>query len=160
MLIRQATEADGPAIWSIIGPVIAAGEAYALPRDWSMAEALGYWFGPEREVFIVEESGAALGCCYIQPNKLGGGAHIANAGFATAEWARGRGVARAMGVHILGHAGARGFRGMQFNCVVSTNAPAVALWTSLGFETLCRLPEAFAHPSLGYVDALVMFRRL
>ncbi len=160
MPIRPATEADGPVIWSIIGPIIAAGEAYALPRDWSMAEALGYWFGPGHEVFLYEEDGVALGCCYIQPNKLGGGAHIANAGFATADRARGRGVARAMGVHILDHARERGFRGMQFNFVISTNEPAVHLWTSLGFETLCRLPEAFDHPRLGFVDALVMFRRL
>ncbi len=160
MLIRPATEADGAVIWSIIRPIIAAGEAYALPRDWSMAAALAYWFGPEHEVFLCEENGVALGCCYIQPNKLGGGAHIANAGFATADQARGRGVARAMGVYILDHARGRGFRGMQFNFVISTNAPAVHLWTSLGFETLCRLPDAFDHPRLGFVDALVMFRRL
>jgi ribosomal protein S18 acetylase RimI-like enzyme len=49
---------------------------------------------------------------------------------------------------------------MQFNFVIASNAPAVRLWTSLGFETLCRVPEAFAHPALGYVDALVMYRRL
>jgi len=30
----------------------------------------------------------------------------------------------------------------------------------LGFQTLCRVPGAFAHPSLGYVDTLVMFRSL
>jgi hypothetical protein len=54
VLIRPATEADGAVIWSIIGPIIAAGEAYALPRDWSMAAALAYWFGPEHEVFLCE----------------------------------------------------------------------------------------------------------
>jgi hypothetical protein len=31
---------------------------------------------------------------------------------------------------------------------------------SLGFEVVGRLPLAFRHPSLGYVDALVMFRAL
>jgi hypothetical protein len=34
------------------------------------------------------------------------------------------------------------------------------LWTSLGFATIGRLPEAFLHPALGYVDALVMYRAL
>jgi ribosomal protein S18 acetylase RimI-like enzyme len=52
----------------------------------------------------------------------------------------------------------RGYRGMQFNFVVSSNTPAVALWTSMGFEIVGRLPGAFEHPALGYVDALVMFR--
>jgi len=160
MLVRAAAEGDREAVWSIIGPVIAEGETYALPRDWSRAEALAYWFAPDNEVFVVEEGGAALGACYLKPNKLGGGAHIANAGFATAGWARGRGVARAMGEHVLAHARARGFRAMQFNFVISSNVSAVRLWTSLGFETLGRVPEAFAHPTLGLVDALVMFRRL
>jgi ribosomal protein S18 acetylase RimI-like enzyme len=62
--------------------------------------------------------------------------------------------------HSLAHARARGFRAMQFNFVVSTNERAVRLWTALGFEIVGRLPRAFRHPSLGEVDALVMFRML
>jgi hypothetical protein len=48
--------------------------------------------------------------------------------------------------------------GMQFNFVVSTEP--VRLWQSLGFAVAGRLPGAFAHPTLGYVDALVMYRDL
>jgi ribosomal protein S18 acetylase RimI-like enzyme len=62
--------------------------------------------------------------------------------------------------HSLEHARARGFRAMQFNFVVSTNARAVSLWQRLGFEIVGRLPLAFRHPQAGYVDALVMFRAL
>ena len=70
---------------------------------------------------------------------------------------------------LIGHALARfqadvarqrGFRAMQFNFVVSTNERAVHLWTSLGFATVGRLPGAFLHSTLGYVDALVMYRAL
>jgi ribosomal protein S18 acetylase RimI-like enzyme len=49
---------------------------------------------------------------------------------------------------------------MQFNFVVGSNARAVKLWESLGFETVGRLPGAFRHPSAGCVDALVMYRKL
>ena len=49
---------------------------------------------------------------------------------------------------------------MQFNFVVSTNERAVHLWKSLGFDIVGRPPLAFRYPSLGYVDALVMFRAL
>ncbi len=49
---------------------------------------------------------------------------------------------------------------MQFNFVVSSNERAVKLWQRNGFEIVERLPEAFLHPSLGYVDAFVMFRKL
>jgi ribosomal protein S18 acetylase RimI-like enzyme len=49
---------------------------------------------------------------------------------------------------------------MQFNFVISSNTRAVALWESMGFEVVGRLPGAFQHPTLGFVDALVMFRSL
>jgi ribosomal protein S18 acetylase RimI-like enzyme len=159
-LIRPATAVDHAAVWAIIGPIIAAGETYALPRGWSAEQALGYWFLPSHEVFVAEEAGDVLGTFYLQANQQGGGARVANAGFATAAHASGRGIARAMGHFALVHARARGYRAMQFNFVVSSNVAAVHLWTSLGFETLCRLPEAFEHPRAGLVDALVMFRRL
>ena len=71
-----------------------------------------------------------------------------------------RGIAQQMCTHSLEHAKARGYRAMQFNFVVSTNERAVRLWQSLGFEIVGRLPGAFRHPAHGFVDALVMFRRL
>lgn len=160
LIIRPAAASDQDAVWAIIGPIIGAGETYALPRDWSREQALAYWFLPAHAVFVAEVAGEVLGSFYLQANQQGGGAHVANAGFATAAHATGRGIARGMGHLALAEAKARGFRAMQFNFVISTNAAAVHLWTSLGFETLCRLPGAFAHPTLGDVDALLMFRRL
>jgi ribosomal protein S18 acetylase RimI-like enzyme len=65
-----------------------------------------------------------------------------------------------MAEHSFIQARARGFTAMQFNFVIATNTRAVALWESLGFATLCRLPGAFLHPNAGLTDALVMFRTL
>jgi ribosomal protein S18 acetylase RimI-like enzyme len=62
--------------------------------------------------------------------------------------------------HVLSEARAAGFRAMQFNFVVATNVGAIRLWHEAGFETVGRLPEAFRHPRAGYVNALVMYRRL
>jgi ribosomal protein S18 acetylase RimI-like enzyme len=159
-MIRAAAPADEPAVWGILEPVIRAGDTYTLPRDMGRAHALAYWLGADRESFVAEDGGVVLGTYYLRANQAGGGAHVANCGFMTAKAASGRGVARAMAAHGLARAAARGFKAMQFNFVVSTNARAVRLWESLGFETLCRLPGAFAHPSAGFVDALVMFRKL
>jgi ribosomal protein S18 acetylase RimI-like enzyme len=78
----------------------------------------------------------------------------------TAPDATGKGVARAMCAHSLDYARARGFLAMQYNFVVSTNERAIRLWQSFGFEIVGRLPGAFAHPRLGLVDALVMYRSL
>lgn len=160
MLIRPAIEADAAAIWSIIEPVIRAGETLTLDRDMTEGDALAYWFGADKEVFVAEEDGVVLGTCYLRANQTGGGAHIANAGYVTGAAATGRGVARAMALHSIDRAKARGFRAMQFNFVVSSNVRAAGLWQSLGFEIVGRLPGAFDHPVEGFVDALVMVRAL
>ncbi|QCB53694.1 N-acetyltransferase [Sphingopyxis sp. PAMC25046] len=159
-MIRPATPADSAAIWAILEPVIRAGETYTLDRDMREGDALAYWFDADKEAFVAEADGAIIGTYYLRANQAGGGAHVANAGYVTGAAAMGRGVARAMALHSIDHAKARGFRAMQFNFVVSSNVRAVGLWQSLGFEVVGRLPEAFAHPTEGFVDALVMFRAL
>lgn len=160
MLIRPARSQDAVALWSIIGPVIRAGETYALDPDMGEDQALAYWLGPDKETFVAEEDGTILGTYYLRPNQAGGGNHVCNCGYMTAASATGRGVARRMGEHSLQHARSKGYRAMQFNFVVSTNARAVRLWQSLGFGIAGRLPLAFRHPTQGYVDALVMFQPL
>jgi ribosomal protein S18 acetylase RimI-like enzyme len=160
LTIRPVTTADEPAIWSIIAPVIRAGETYALPADMSEADALRYWTGADRETFIAEEEGNAVGTYYIRANQSGGGSHVANCGYMTHAAARGRNIARRMCEHSLAHARSCGFRAMQFNFVISSNERAIHLWQSLGFDIVARLPLAFRSPSGGYVDALVMFKSL
>jgi L-amino acid N-acyltransferase YncA len=156
--IRLATDSDHDAIWAILEPMIRAGETYPLPRDMGREEALAWWFSPEKEPFVWDENGAVLGTYFLKANQQGGGAHVANCGYVTSVAAQGRGIARAMCLHSLQRAKERGFRAMQFNFVVSSNTRAVKLWSSLGFETVGRLPQVFEHPTLGFVDALVMYR--
>jgi ribosomal protein S18 acetylase RimI-like enzyme len=159
MTIRRAHAEDQDAIWSILEPVIRAGETYTLPRDLSHQQALDYWFEPGHEVWVAEDAGEVVGTYFLRANQGGGGAHVANCGYVTARGSEGRGIARAMCAHSLDRARERGFRAMQFNFVVSSNERAVRLWQSLGFEIVGRLPEAFEHPTLGWVEALVMYRR-
>ena len=160
MQIRVTTPSDHDAIWAILEPVIRAGETWALPRDMSREQALAYWFLPAHQVFVAEDAGNLLGTYFMQPNHMGGGAHVANGGYMTAPAAQGRGVARAMCQHSLATARSQGFRAMQYNFVVSTNERAVRTWLGQGFEVAGRLPGAFAHPTLGDVDVLVLFQKL
>ena len=162
MLIRPALREEEDAVAAILEPICAAGEVFCAPPEGGRAGALAYWGWerPETRVFLAEDGGQALGTYYLRPNQTGNGAHVANAGYATAPGAQGKGVARAMLSHSLETAKAAGFRAMQYNFVVSTNARAVATWEAAGFTTVGRLPGAFLHPREGYVDALVMFRTL
>jgi L-amino acid N-acyltransferase YncA len=93
-------------------------------------------------------------------NRPGGGAHVASASFMVDPARAGRGTGRGLGVAMIAWARECGFRAIQFNAVVETNTRAVALWRSLGFEIVGRVPEAFEHPTQGYVALLVMHRFL
>lgn len=183
--MRPANEADDDALWAILEPNIRAGETWALPRDWSRAEALAYWRASSHEVWVAErdekeerdqneerdeneQRGDAatshargiVGSYFLRPAQLGPGAHIANAGYMVRPDAWGAGVASAMCDHSLVRARERGFTAMQYYFVVASNDRAVALWQRKGFAIVGRSPCAFQHPTLGPTDALVMYRSL
>ena len=158
--VRDATRSDHNAVWELFEPVVRAGETYALDRDLSREAALAYWFAPGSCNRVAVTAEQVVGASYLRANQQGGGAHVANAAFVTdAAW-QGRGIARMLAEDALGEARRLGFKAMQFNFVVANNARAVVLWQAIGFEIVGRLPEAFAHPSAGPVDALVMYRKL
>jgi GNAT superfamily N-acetyltransferase len=159
-IIRPAGSHDREAIWCIMELVIRAGETYSLPRDMRRDDALAHWFAPDRSVFVAEEGGEIVGTYYLRANRLGPGAHVANAGFMVSDKAGGKGVGQALCEHALATAKARGFSAMQFNFVVAANDRAVRLWQRMGFAEIGRAPEAFRHPRLGLVDALVMYRKI
>lgn len=158
--IHPATEADWPSLWAIIEPIMREGETFALPSDGNEATARAYFASAEKTNFVAEEDGIILGASYVRANQQGGGSHIANCGYMTSPAARGRGIARALCEHSIDYCRQQGFKGIQFNFVVSSNEPAVHLWQRLGFEIVGTLPKAFNHPQRGYVDAYVMFRSL
>ena len=160
MIIRQANTQDRPEIWAILKPVFRTGETYAVNPDISEKDALSYWIDGSHTAFVVEYENQILGTYFICPNQSGHGAHICNCGFITHPDAQGKGIARKMIEHSLKVAPEIGFRGMQFNFVLASNERAIATWQRYGFDIIGRIPEAFDHPKLGFVDALVMYKKL
>jgi L-amino acid N-acyltransferase YncA len=160
MKIRPATDADHDAIWKIFHEIVAAEDTYALDPNMSREEALAYWFGADTHTWVAESDHRVVGTYILRPNQLGPGSHVANAGFMVASHTQGSGLGRAMAEHCLAQARRMGFRAMQFNCVVSTNTPAVHLWEQLGFKIVGTLPGAFRHPKKGFVDVYVMYKSL
>jgi L-amino acid N-acyltransferase YncA len=158
--IRRAESDDSDAMWAIFRDIVATGDTYPFAPDTPKDEAVAYWAGAGVASYVVESEGRVVGMYKIVANQPGLGSHVANASFMVARSYSGRGVGRQMGLHCLSEARRRGFRAMQFNFVVSTNAAAVALWRSLGFVVVGTLPGAFRHKQLGYVDAYVMYRSL
>ncbi|WEF34108.1 GNAT family N-acetyltransferase [Pseudoduganella chitinolytica] len=101
-----------------------------------------------------------LGMYRFGANMPGRGAHVATATFLVSREARGHGLGRRMVTHCLEAATAAGFDAMQFNQVLKTNTAALALYRSLGFRRVGRIPRAFRHAQLGLVDAYILYRPL
>lgn len=172
MILREATEADWPAILPILRAAASTGETYDWPLDITDEELRAMWLGQPGWTTVVacDDDGTTpggttpgdtvLGVADFGPNRIGRGAHVANASFVVAEHAAGRGVGRALGEHVLAAATAAGFLGMQFNAVVETNTRAVALWQSLGFTIIGTVPKAFDHATCGLVGLHIMHRSL
>ena len=121
---------------------------------------MGYWLGADKTTFAIERGGALVGTFYLKANQEGLGDHICNAGFVVAPEVEGQGLGRWMGKFAQAEAKSRGFLAMQFNFVIQTNQPAVHLWKSLGFSVLGEIPEAYRHPKLGLVSALIFYKKL
>ena len=158
--IRRATASDSESIWEIFHAVVAHGDTYTFDPEISREEALAYWSYPSNLVYVAGFEQKVVGTYILKVNQPALGSHVANAGFMVSPDARGLGVGRAMGEHSLIEARRLGFRAMQINFVVSTNAPAIHLWQELGFQVVGTLPGAFRHLDKGFVDVYVMFRSL
>ena len=159
--IRKYRESDWPMIWPLLHSTFAAGDTYTFSPDSTETEIHRVWIEAPSATFVASDpEGKVLGTYYIKPNQPGLGAHVCNCGYVVAPQAQGQGVASAMCEHSQAEAIVMGFRAMQFNIVVATNERAVRLWQRLGFAAVGRLPGAFHHQRLGYVDALVMFKQL
>jgi RimJ/RimL family protein N-acetyltransferase len=159
--IREYRESDWPEIWPILRETIRAGDTYTFSPQSSEEDIRHAWVEvPARTFVAIEPQGRFLGTYFIKANQPGLGAHVCNCGYVVARTAQGGGVATLMCEHSQAQALAMGFKSMQFNFVVSTNTRAIRLWERLGFSVAGRLPGAFNHQALGYVDALIMFKQL
>ena len=155
--IRDARPEDWERIWPIFRETVAAGETYAYPEDLTPEEAAALWMErPPGRTVVLEEDGLLLGTAKMGPNRPARGSHVGTASFMVSPEARGRGVGRRLGEHVVAWHREQGYGGIQFNAVVETNTAAVALWHSLGFVTIGTVPAAYYPREHGYVGLHVM----
>ncbi|WP_030256810.1 GNAT family N-acetyltransferase [Streptomyces violens] len=119
-------------------------DAWHVPDDFLVAEADGRTAGYLR---------------LVRPIPLASNAHVRQIqGLAVDEWARGRGVARALLDAAIGRAVAEGAQRMTLR-VLGHNAPARRLYESAGFRVEGVLPGEFRLEGQ-YVDDVLMGRWL
>lgn len=160
LVIRRAEDSDFDGIWEIFRAVVSKGDTYTYDPETTKEQARALWMAPQISTYVALLDGEVAGTYILKANQPGLGSHVANAGYMVHPSRAGRGIGRALCEHSLDEARRAGFLAMQFNAVVSTNQPAVALWQKMGFAIVGTILKAFRHRELGLVDLFVMHRFL
>lgn len=160
--VTLAAAGDWPAIWPIWSSVVAAGDSYLYDPQTQQDEARRIWLKPAPAAVYVARApdGAVVATALLQPNQPGLGSHVANAAFMVDPSRRSQGYGRQLAAFVIDEAGRQGYRAMQFNAVRSDNPTALALWQSLGFKEIGRVPRGCALPTGTWADLLILFREL
>ena len=114
-------EAEARAAW--YGPVALAraGATYALEVPADERETRDFWAGELLAVAVdADDPARVLGAAKAGPNRPAQGSHVGTASFMVAASARGRGVGRLLGEHVVAWHREAGYAAIQFNAVVST----------------------------------------
>jgi DNA-binding MarR family transcriptional regulator/L-amino acid N-acyltransferase YncA len=161
VVIRRAGDSDREAVLHIARELVRTADTYAYEPDIDDDDLWRYWCPPgPGDGFVAELDGQIVGMFVIRPNNPGPGSHVANASYAVRADVRGIGLGRQMGQASLELATDLGYRAMQFNTVVSTNANAVHLWRALGFHIVGTIPDGFRLPDGRHVPHHIMYRAL
>lgn len=162
MKIRNADfDRDFDAVWEIFSKVISSGDTYVFDPQTPIESLAKHWFAEYMSTFVAEnENGEIVGSYVIKPNQIDLGNHIANGSYMVSPGHHGKGIGKLLCEHSIEFAKSEGYLGIQFNIVVSTNLPAVALWKKFGFEIIGTTPNGFRHQTLGLVDTYIMFKSL
>lgn len=156
--IRECGSADVPGAAAVWNEVVREGRAFPQTEELTESAARGFFAAQDFTAAAVED-GRVLGMYILHPNNVGRCGHQANASYAVASAARGRGVGEALVRHSLDKARELGYRLLIFNAVVADNTRAIALYEKLGFKRIGRVPGGFVGPD-GERDTVLFYYQL
>lgn len=152
--------ADLPAMRAIWNEIVRAGNAFPQERELDAGEAEEFFSSQSHCGVVRDVNGEVAGFYILHPNNVGRCGHICNASYAVKATARGEGIGKRLVQGSLAAAKALGFRIIQFNAVVDSNAPAHRLYKELGFVELGKIPGGFCLPTGEYEDIRLYWRAL
>lgn len=152
--IREYRSEDVQKAVEIWNEVVRAGNAF--PQLELLDEKTGDEFFRSQSYtgIAAEESGEIVGLYILHPNNVGRCGHICNASYAVKSGLRGRHIGEALVRDCIKTAKRLGFGILQFNAVVRTNKPALALYEKLGFVKLGVIPKGFLMKDGTYEDII------
>lgn len=157
LVLRPVTRTELPQAAAIWNDVVAAGDSF--PGDELLSDEQAWALFEAQTVSVAATDGEeVVGVYILHPNNIGRCAHIANASYAVRSDKRGCGIGRAMVEDCIERAKACGYRGLQFNAVVSSNTAAIALYIKLEFRVIGTVTGGYRYQDGSYRDTLIMLK--
>ena len=153
--IREYTEADAEEAVRIWNHIVEEGAAF--PQLKLLTAETGKQFFSEQSFTGIAYDGAGgdiVGLYILHPNNVGRCGHICNASYAVKSQLRGHHIGEALVKHCMEQGKKLGFRILQFNAVVKSNASALHLYEKLGFTQLGVIPGGFLMKDGSYEDII------
>lgn len=138
-------------------------EGVAFPQEECLTIQSGRDFFASQTYCAVaenEENGKIVGFYILHPNNVGRCGHICNASYAVLSGLRGMHIGERLVRDCIEQGSAHGFRVLQFNAVVETNAHARHLYERLGFKQLGTISGGFRMNDGSYVNICPYFIEL
>ena len=153
--VRAFETADVQQMNEIWNEIVEAGVAFPQLEILDADSGLEF-YQSQSYTAVAEDTAKAeiVGLYILHPNNVGRCGHICNASYAVKNGLRGQHIGEALVEDCKRQAKALGFRILQFNAVVRTNAPALHLYEKLGFKQLGVIPGGFLMKDGHYEDII------
>ena len=147
--IRQYQTHDAAAAAAIWNEVVRGGTAFPQ-REELTEENADSFFRSQSFTGLAEdaETGEIVGLYILHPNNVGRCGHICNTSYAVKDGVRGRHIGEQLVRHSMAQGKTLGYRILQFNAVVATNASALHLYRRLSHAGR---PLRGHHPALSRI---------
>ena len=152
--IREYRGSDISAMREIWNEVVRGGMAFPQIDELADDAEAEAFFGSQTVCAVAEAQQGILGLYILHPNNVGRCGHIANSSYAVASRSRGMHIGERLVRDSLVRARDRGFRVLQFNAVVASNASALHLYEKIGFTKLGIIPGGFLNRDGAYEDII------
>ncbi len=153
--IRKYETRDAMQAAAVWNEVVRGGEAFPQMNELTERDADEFFSSQSFTGLAVDrDTGEIVGLYILHPNNVGRCGHICNTSYAVKSGLRGRHIGEKLVRHSMEQGKALGYRILQFNAVVATNANALRLYKKLGFTRLGVIPGGFLMPDGRYEDII------
>ena len=158
IIVKQIEETTLNAARLIWNEVVEEGRAFPQLETLTLDEAREFFNSQSfTGVAVDEDNSEVVGLYTLHPNNVGRCGHISNASYAVKSNQRGRHIGEILVTDCLNKARELGFKILQFNAVVESNAPALRLYQKLGFTQLGTIPKGFLNKDGVYENIIVHY---